>query len=75
LRIDPSTESDYGDAPDTYGTLKASGRPWHVIDSPLLIGIEDNPPDAEADGQPSAGADGDDLTDSNDDDGITEVAP
>ncbi len=50
---------DYGDLPDAYGTLFGSSGPHHVITgtNPTLGATVD----AELDGQPSAGADGDDL--------------
>jgi hypothetical protein len=58
---------DYGDAPDSYGTLGASNGAGHAIGSGLYLGalIDD-----EADGQPSAGVDGDDLYGLDDEDGI-----
>lgn len=56
---------DYGDAPDSYGTLAASTGASHVIAGPWL-GDASNGPDPEADGQPDANALGDD-SDGNDD--------
>lgn len=58
---------DYGDAPDSYGTLLASDAAWHAVVSGFHLGalIDD-----EGDGQPSAGADGDDLNGVDDEDGI-----
>ncbi|MFQ6027041.1 MAG: GEVED domain-containing protein [Dehalococcoidia bacterium] len=49
---------DYGDAPDSYGTLAASAGPSHIIRSGISLG---STVDGEDDGQPAAGADGDDL--------------
>jgi hypothetical protein len=49
--------TDFGDAPDTYGTLIGSNGPRHVL-GPLRLGIGW---DAEPDGQPSLGAIGDDI--------------
>ncbi len=47
--------ADFGDAPDSFKTLKASNGACHVIDGPTLGSSWD----AERDGQPSANADGD----------------
>ncbi len=41
---------DYGDAPDTYRTLAASGGPAHVIKPGIHLGLT---VDADGDGQPS----------------------
>ncbi|WP_141538718.1 GEVED domain-containing protein [Isoptericola jiangsuensis] len=70
---------DYGDAPDSYGTLAASGGASHaVVDydettntAPLMLGDE-NTVDTEADGVPTPGADGDDLAGVDDESSITE---
>jgi uncharacterized repeat protein (TIGR01451 family) len=56
------TGSDYGDAPDTYKTLAASGGPSHTLSS-LYLGAGVT---AEGDGQPNATATGD-----SNDDGVT----
>ena len=70
---------DYGDAPDSYGTVFASDGPRHQIGGPWLpefvlevgtIGVSDNDTDAESDGQPSPGADGDDEAGVNDEQGV-----
>ena len=55
-----SDEVDFGDAPDTYGTLFASGGPLHGLDpiADLYLGAC---VDSETEGQPSVGADGDDV--------------
>jgi hypothetical protein len=58
---------DYGDAPDSYGTLTSSAGPSHGIDSSIFMGTV---PDNEVTGIPSAGADGDDLNGTDDEDGI-----
>jgi len=59
---------DYGDAPNTYGTIRTSNGPRHILGK-LRLGSEW---DAESDGSPSGNALGDDnLSDSSDDeDGI-----
>ena len=59
---------EYGDAPNSYGTLLASGGPVHAKGAPHLgAGV-----DYEGDGQPTAAADGDDTTGTPDDeDGVT----
>ncbi|MCU0612097.1 MAG: hypothetical protein MUE60_09955, partial [Candidatus Eisenbacteria bacterium] len=49
--------TDYGDAPDTYGTLESSNGPRHILGQ-LRLGIAW---DAEPDGAPGGSADGDDL--------------
>jgi hypothetical protein len=55
---------DFGDAPDTYGTLLASNGPHHTE----LAGFSLGPTiDSEIDGQPNAGATGDGA----DEDGVT----
>ena len=47
---------DYGDAPDTYGTLKASGGAAHELQGTLWLGAG---VDGDFDGQPNASATGD----------------
>ena len=64
-------EFDYGDAPDSYGTLLASNGPQHLT-GPLFLG---NIVDAEGDGMPTAAADGDDTTNLDDEDGVIFVSP
>jgi len=62
---------DWGDAPEPYPTLIASGGARHSSGGPRL-GAE---MDTESDGQPSSGADGDDLDGTPDDeDGVTIAA-
>jgi len=51
---------DYGDAPNTYGTLLAGGARHAIGDGTLYLGT--NPPDGEADGQAAAAATTDDTT-------------
>ena len=59
---------DLGDAPDSYGTSLNANGARHIISVGLFMGALI---DAEDDGQPSAGADGDDLDDpANDEDGL-----
>ncbi len=55
---------DWGDAPDTYATLRDSGGPFHILGSNLTIG---NTVDEEDDGQPTANADGDDNNNDDED--------
>lgn len=57
---------DYGDAPDSYGTTLASDGPRH-LSSDLFLGAS---VDYEADGTPSTDADGDDLSATDDEDGV-----
>jgi len=58
---------DFGDAPDpTYPTLLASNGARHAIIGPFLGASVDGEPN----GQPTAGADGDDLDGNDDEDGV-----
>jgi len=60
-------DSDFGDAPDpTYPTLLASDGARHIITGPFLGASVD----ADADGQPTPNADGDDSDGTDDEDGI-----
>ncbi|MEM1225399.1 MAG: Ig-like domain-containing protein [Planctomycetota bacterium] len=63
---------DYGDAPASYGTLRANDGPSHGIVSGLSIG---SAVDRESDGIPTAAATGDDVVDASieqidDEDGV-----
>jgi hypothetical protein len=60
--------ADLGDAPSSYGTLRADAGAEHELGSGLYLGALI---DSEGDGQPSVGADGDDLDGLDDEDGIT----
>ncbi len=61
-------ELDFGDAPDpTYPTLYGSDGARHILGYGLYLGSS---VDDEPDGQPTAGADGDDLDGSDDEDGV-----
>jgi len=62
---DESEAVDFGDAPDSYQTLRASGGAEHTIGGPWLGGANGQP-DPEIDGQPDPNAFGDD-NDGNDD--------
>ncbi len=64
--LPPSCE-DYGDAPDSYKTLLASDGPRHALNLQLRLGAE---LEFDGDGQPSAGADGDDTNRTDDEDGV-----
>ena len=55
---------DYGDAPNSYGTLKGSNGAAHTISGNLLLG---STRDKETNGQPGAAANGDGA----DEDGVT----
>ena len=64
---------DYGDAPDpAFPTLKASNGARHKIVPGIQLGAA---LDAEADGQPNSSATGDDLSGSDDEDGVTFLTP
>ncbi|MBN1505443.1 MAG: cadherin-like domain-containing protein [Sedimentisphaerales bacterium] len=66
----PDDDLDFGDAPDSYKTLKASGGACHTA-GPLALG---SPPDIEPDGVPSVDALGDDNANLDDEDGIANLA-
>ncbi len=68
VALPPPIYYDFGDAPDTYLTLLLSGGPYHLITAGPILGTLI---DAEGTGQPSANADLDDLTTSDDEDGVT----
>jgi GEVED domain/Matrixin len=58
---------DYGDAPDSYGTLQTSSGAAHTIDGVLFMGPQ---VDNETTGVPTGDALGDDLADLADEDGV-----
>lgn len=62
-----SPANDYGDAPDSYRTLLASGGPVHGYVKGYGLGAR---LDADADGRPTEFAAGDDNTFSDDEDGV-----
>ncbi|MEL7240583.1 MAG: GEVED domain-containing protein, partial [Planctomycetota bacterium] len=66
---DPGDASDWGDAPDSYGTTSAANGAFHRFKPGLSLG--DNW-DGETNGQPSPRADGDDndTSSANDEDGV-----
>jgi len=69
----PLYKMDYGDAPDTYHTLFASNGARHLPgDGQMRLG---QLIDVEADGLPSQGANGDDLTKLDDEDGVIFASP
>lgn len=72
IRRNPDTVLDYGDAPDSYGTLLASNGARHTPSTQYRLGGK---VDAEPTGQPSPNADGDDLNTSADEDGIVFLDP
>lgn len=62
-------EPDFGDAPDPgYPTLRSSDGARHGLVPGPILGTSI---DAEADGNPSSGATGDDIDGSDDEDGVT----
>ncbi len=65
-----SSPTDFGDAPSIYPTLLADNGARHVIDNTFFLGSKI---DSETDGQPNAGATGDDINPStaNDEDGVS----
>ena len=68
----PQQRLDYGDAPDSYRTTLASLGPSHRIVQGIHLG---DGVDAEPDGQPSPNAMRDDLTSSDDEDGVKFITP
>jgi hypothetical protein len=66
VTINPGT--DFGDAPNGYGTFAANSGASHTRLSGLYLGAG---VDGETDGQPSTGADGDDTHGTDDEDGVT----
>lgn len=66
------TELDFGDAPETYGTLLEDDGPRHKIVEGVFLG---DGVDAEGDGQPSGGALGDDRNGADDESGIRFLTP
>ncbi len=72
--LNETRELDYGDAPDSYGTLASSGGAVHVANAitDLHLGYL---ADSETDGQPGVQADGDDLNGQADDDGVLFKTP
>jgi len=59
---------DFGDAPDSYSTLHASGGPYHDVNPLLCLG---GTVDVDSDGQPDPHALGDDNDGSDDEGGVT----
>ncbi len=70
VRVLDSSLFDYGDAPDSYKTQKASGGARHLIKADIYLGAS---VDAENEGQASIGADGDDRNAKQDEDGIVAI--
>jgi len=66
-------EFDFGDVPDSYATTLASDGARHPVSRAVHLGTLF--PDNEADGQPTAGADGDDTNDTDDEDGVEFIDP
>ncbi|WP_232284236.1 GEVED domain-containing protein, partial [Photobacterium sp. SKA34] len=60
--------ADYGDAPDSYKTLKDSDGPFHSLSSDIFLGTTAT--DSESNGVPSNDADGDNLAGDNDEDAV-----
>jgi len=70
---DPGLHLDYGDAPDpTYPTLKASNGAAHIIVPGFFLG---GGVDGEPDGQPDINAWGDNMTGTDDEDGVYFLSP
>ncbi|MCC9601167.1 tandem-95 repeat protein [Stieleria sp. JC731] len=67
--IIPPVDIDYGDAPDSYGTLLGSDGARHTINDSRLprLGVEI---DGDSNGQPSVDATGDDFSGVDDEDGF-----
>lgn len=67
--IDPPACSDFGDAPDSYGTTAAANGARHQITPGVTLGDEI---DFDPDGQPTADAAGDDANRVADEDGVAD---
>ncbi len=65
-------EFDFGDAPNRYHTLLVSNGARHLIVPGFYLGKKI---DAEVDGQPNINATGDDLNETDDEDGVTFASP
>lgn len=63
----PTPTYDFGDAPDTFGTLLASNGARHQIVTGFYLGAGI---DADSDGHPNAAAAGDDAAETGDEDGV-----
>lgn len=73
LMIEPPYVFDFGDAPDAqYQTLLQNNGAYHFVDDITYLGML---VDAEADGQPTALALGDDLNNLADEDGVSFQTP
>ncbi|MFV0484112.1 MAG: BspA family leucine-rich repeat surface protein [Bacteroidales bacterium] len=68
INVKESTDNDYGDAPDTYGTTLPDGAA-HIMSLDLLH-FGENAPDGESNGHPSVNADGDDKNGTDDEDAL-----
>ncbi|MFP6752541.1 MAG: GEVED domain-containing protein, partial [Pirellulaceae bacterium] len=66
--FEDSLQDDFGDAPESYSTLLVDNGPQHKIVPGFHLGSKI---DAEADGQPSALANGDNVALMDDEDGVT----
>lgn len=72
-RVKPDTPLDFGDAPDpSYPTLLTRNGPRHTIVAGVFLGQQ---VDSESNGQPDAGALGDDNANSDDEDGVAFTSP
>jgi len=66
-------QQDFGDLPEpAYPTLLSSNGPRHSLHQGVFLG--NTAPDIEPDGNPSPVADGDNVTDTNDEDGFNATA-
>jgi len=67
-----TAQVDFGDAPDSYGTLLTSDGARHAIVPGLFLGSS---VDGEPDGLPGVNANGDDLSGSDDENGVVFSTP
>ena len=67
MGIKKAPDIDFGDAPDSYGTLLASNGARHTIAGPRLGSLID----VETNGNPTFGATGDDFAALDDEDGVS----
>ncbi len=65
-----NVQADFGDAPDTNLQTAGANRAYHTL-SAASVHLGANAPDAESNGIPNASANGDDMDNTDDEDGLT----
>ena len=69
MAADSDSYRDFGDLPDSYGTLLTSNGPRHILSTLYMGSVVDD----ESTGSPSTGADGDNNAGLDDEDGATRI--